>query len=220
MNQRARIYAAGAAGILAFILAQTFQELAYALWIPASRGAADDLRIMLLPIDRARALAILLTIIGLLVPYTALAIDRFKRAPLASVLGLIFIAVFVIAEIFPRSIELFVFARPGASLDHWIVVQEIEHGWFFVTLSAYFLASVAFAVATWRDTMRWHWLAPAAFTLNGVRLIGRMASMFAGQSWLDPLNGAAYYPVVLVVNAALFAWFVLQAVSSPTPSPP
>jgi hypothetical protein len=220
MNQRARLYAAGAAGILAFVLAQTFQEIAYALWIPASHGPADDLRIMLLTVDRVRALAILATILGLLVPYAALAIDRFRGAPLSSVLGLIFVAMFVVAEVLPRSIELFVFARGGASVDQWVQFQQIEHGWYFVIMSAYLLASIAFAVATWRGEGRWHWLAPAAFVLNALRLVGRLASTFAGQTWLDALNGAAYYPVVLVVNGALFAWFVLEAANSRTPSPP
>jgi hypothetical protein len=220
MNQRTRLFVAGAAGILAFVLAQTFQEIAYAFWIPASHGPADDLRIMLLAVDRVRAFAILATIVGLLVPYAALAIDRFRIAPLASVLGLVFVAMFVIAETLPRSIELFVFARGGASPDQWVVVQAIEHGWYFVIMIAYLLASVAFAVATWRGVGRWSWLAPGAFALNALRLVGRLASTFAGQTWLDALNGAAYYPVVLVVNGALFAWFVLEAVNSRTPSPP
>jgi hypothetical protein len=205
-------YRAGAAGILAFVLAQTFQELAYAFWIPASHGPADDLRIMHLPVDQLRAFLILATIIGLLIPYTALAINRFHKAPMASVLGLIGATVFVVAEALPRSIELFAITN----VDQLVMVQQIEHGWFFVTLTSYLLASVAWTVATWNDEPMWHWLAPAAFIINALRLTGRIASGFAGQTWLDALNGRAYYPAVLVVNGCLVAWFILQAMASRT----
>jgi len=150
---------------------------------------------------------ILATIVGLLIPYTALAINRFRVAPMTSVLGLIGVTVFVIAEAFPRSIDLFAVD----SVDRLATVRQIEHGWFFVTMTSYLLASIAWAVATWRDEARWHWLAPAAFAINALRLTGRIASTFAGQTWLDALNDQAYYPAVLVVNGLLFAWFVLQA---------
>jgi hypothetical protein len=206
-DDEARRYTAGAGGLLAFILAQTFQELAYRFWIPASHGPADDLRIIQLPIDRIRALLILATIVGLLIPYVALAINRFRAAPMASMLGLIGIVVFVIAEAFPRSIDLFV----ATDVDRYTMRLAIEHGWFFVTMISYLLASVAWAVATWRDEPRWHWLAPGAFALNALRLVGRIASTFGGLTWLDALNAQAYYPAVLVVNGMLVAWFVLQA---------
>ncbi len=207
LGETSRRYATGAAGILAFILAQTFQELAYRFWIPVSHGPSDDFRIMQLPVDKIRAALILATIIGLLLPYTALAINRFRSAPMSSVLGLIGVVVFVVAEAFPRSIELFAVT----SVDRLVTVQQIEHGWFFVTLTSYLLASIAWAVATWRDEARWHWLAPTAFGLNALRLVGRIASTFGGSTRLEALNDQAYYPAVLIINGLLFAWFVLQA---------
>jgi len=169
------MYTAGAVGILAFLVAQTFQEFAHWAWIP---------------------FAILATIIWLLVPYTALAITRFQQTPMAAVLGLICFIVFVLSEWVARN------------------VHDIDPGWHFVTMSSFLLASIAFAVATWRDTERWHWLAPAAFALNALRLSGRIASTFGGVTWLEPLNDSAYYPFVLAVNGPLLAWFVLKARAS------
>src|SRR5579862_4997155 len=127
------------------------------------------------------------TIVWLLVPYTALAITRFPTTPMAAVLGMIGFAFFVLSEAIARSTELF-----GAATD--------LRGWHFVTMTSYLLASLAFAVATWRDDARWHWLAPAAFAINILRLSGRIASTFGGVTWLDPLNDSAYYPFVLAVN--------------------
>jgi hypothetical protein len=169
------MYTAGAVGILAFVVAQTFQEFAHWPWIPY---------------------AILGTIIWLLVPYTALAITRFRETPMAAVLGLIFFTIFVISEWVARS------------------VQQVDPGWHFLTMSSFLLASIAFAVATWRDREPWHWLAPAAFALNALRLTGRIASTFGGVTWLEALNDSAYYPFVLAVNGPLLAWFVLKARSS------
>jgi hypothetical protein len=91
------------------------------------------------------------------------------------------------------------------------MLQQIEHGWFFVTMSSYLLGSVAFAVATWRNDTPWRWLAPAGFLLNALRLTGRIASTFGGQTWLASLNDSAYYPAVVVVNTLLLAWFILEA---------
>lgn len=172
-----KMYTAGAIGILAFVVAQTCQEFIKAAWIPY---------------------AILGTIVWLLVPYTALAITRFPKTPMAAVIGFVFFGFFVLTEAVARSTELF-----AAPTD--------LRGWHFVTMTSYLLASVSFAVATWRDEPRWHWLAPAALILNALRLCGRIASTFGGATWLDPLNDWAYYPFVLAVNGPLLAWFVLKA---------
>jgi hypothetical protein len=47
-------------------------------------------------------------------------------------------------------------------------------------------------------------------TLAGVKTL----APFAGQTWLDPLNNTAYYPVVLAVNGMLAAWFFHLAATS------
>jgi hypothetical protein len=146
--------------------------------------------------------AILGTIVWLLVPYTALAITRFSQTPMAAVMGMIFFTFFVLSEAVARGTELF-----GAATD--------LRGWHFVTMTSYLLASVSFGVATWRDEARWHWLAPAAFAVNVLRLSGRIASTFGGVTALDALNDSAYYAFVLAVNGPLFIWFYLKSRSTP-----
>lgn len=103
IEHRQRLYAAGAVGILAFIVAQTFQEL---------------------PIDKARSVAILATIIvG----------DAWAHAYLAATTD-------------PDRL---------AIVGRVTMLQQIEHGWFFVTMSSYLLGSVAFAVATRDNDAPW-----------------------------------------------------------------
>src|SRR5271157_2251194 len=85
--------------ILAFVCAQTFQELAYWLWIPAPHGLKDELQTYLLAVDQARALLVGGTILLLIVPYAVIALRYMKNAPMASLLGLIFGAAFIGFEI-------------------------------------------------------------------------------------------------------------------------
>jgi hypothetical protein len=73
---------------------------------------------------------------------------------------------------------------------------------------AHLLASICFLIATWRGVGRWSWLAPAAFGLNALRLLGRLLSTFAGQSWLDAFNGMPLHFILVVpINGMLAAWF-------------
>jgi hypothetical protein len=219
-----RLYMAAAMCVLLFVLGQAFQEIAYAAWIPASHGPADDLRIALLPVDRVRALILMATILGLLVSFVAIALGRFAVAPVASVFGLLFGTLFVVFEISTRSIEFFVVDQlwapafqaavsppeRDAILRNVTLWTDIVHGWYFPLLVSYLLASCAFAVSTWAPRRPWSWLAPAAFVLNALRLVGRLASTFGGQVWLDGFNDRWYFPAVLVINLLLLAWLVVE----------
>lgn len=60
----------------------------------------------------------------------------------------------------------------------------------------------------------WCSLAPLAFSLNALRLLGRLLSTFAGPSWLGALNDKAYFPVVLILNLLLVVWFFQLAKSA------
>jgi hypothetical protein len=100
--------------VLAFILAQTFQELAYRLWIPASHGSADDLQSYLLTVDQARAAMVGGTILLLVVPYVVIAFRYIETSPVTAVLGLIFGVAFVGFEITQRSIDFFVIGHQWA----------------------------------------------------------------------------------------------------------
>jgi hypothetical protein len=209
-----------------FLAAQTFQEIAYRFWIPPSHDAADDLLAYLRPVDEVRSLLILGSIVVLIVPFVAIFLRYRQRTPLASIIGLIFGAAFVGFELSHRSVDFFVigqqWARQFAStsgaghelvLHRFALWNEIVRGWYFPLMLSYLIASCAFAVATWTDLHRgkWYWLAPVAYVLNAVRLLGRILSTFAGQSWLNGLNDKLYFPIVFLINTLVMIWFVLLA---------
>lgn len=213
-----------------FLAAQGFQEVAYRFWIPASHSPQDDLLVYLLPIDKIRAILIMGTIVLLVVPFVVIGLRYRNHAPLASVLGVIFGAAFIGFELSHRSVDFFVIGQRWAhdlasasSAEGELILQrftfwnEIVKGWTFPLRLSYLLASCAFAVATWADRHRgrWYYLAPAAYILNALRLLGRMLSTFAGQKWLDGLNDKFYFPGVFIANALILIWFIVLAREEP-----
>jgi hypothetical protein len=226
MSQQEARYAAAGVCVVAFLAAQTFQHLAYWLWIPAIKNPQDELRSYLLRVDRVRALLVGGTILLLLVPYVVITLRYLEAAPVASVLGLIFGTGFVACEIAHRGVEFILvdmnwarrYARAAPAeqesiLRRFAVWNELTQAWYFPLLLAHLLASCSFLAATWTDADKgvWHGLAPAAFALNALRLLGRLAGMFAGVSWLNTLNGRLYFPSVLVINTLLALWFFYPA---------
>jgi hypothetical protein len=228
MPQQQRRYLLAALCILFFIAAQTFQEFAYRLWIPAAHGPEQELHTYLLPIDRARALLIMASIVSLIVPYVVIALRYRRIALFAAVLGLIFGAAFKGFELSTRSVDFFVVGQSwarafqagdtaaghAAILHRYVVWSDMVRGLYFPLMLSHLLASCAFAYAIWQEHDRWSRLASLAFMLNALRLLGRISSTFGGQLWLDPLNNTAYYPVVLVINGMLAAWFFHLAATS------
>jgi hypothetical protein len=75
------------------------------------------------------------------------------------------------------------------------------------------LSSCSFAFALWKDRLRnrWYWLATLAFSLNALRLVGRLLSTFASQKWLDGFNNSLYFPAVLIITSLLTTWFFFMA---------
>jgi len=228
-----RHYFAAGLCVLFFLFVQTFQEIAYVRWIPASHGPQDDLAIYLLRIDQARALLLMGSILPLVVVYSAIALRYRKVAPLASVLGLLFGAAFVGFEIIARSSDFFVVgqnwarqfhaaassAERDAILQRFALWNELVHGWYFPQMLSYLLASCLFAFAIVRGGGPWHRLAALAFVLNALRLLGRILATFAGQSWLSGLNDKLYFPGVFVINVLLMLWlFRLSAEEAAEPA--
>jgi hypothetical protein len=226
MSEQEARYAAAGVCVVAFLAAQTFQHLAYWLWIPAIKHPQDELRSYLLRVDRVRALLVGGTILLLLVPYVVVSLRYFETAPVASVLGLIFGAGFVACEIAHRGVEFVLVGTNWARryvraaeaerepiLRRYAVWNELTQAWYFPLLLAHLLASCSFLAATWTDLGKgvWHALAPAAFALNSLRLVGRMTGMFAEMSWLNALNNRLYFPSVLVINTLLATWFFYLA---------
>jgi hypothetical protein len=224
-------YRLAALCVFSFLAAQTFQELAYHFWIPVSHGPEDDLRMYPLPVDRARAILIFLGIVALIVPFVVIALRYFRMAPLASVLGAIFGTAFIGFEISERSVDFFFvgehlateFANASSGAGRELVVQRfsawigIVHAWYLPLMLCFLGASCCFAFATWSERKRggWYYLAPIAFAINAVRLLGRILSTYLGQHWLDGLNGQLYFPIVFSVHLLLFLWFLALAREKP-----
>lgn len=225
LNSRKYEVAAGIC-VLCFLLAQTFQELSYRFWIPESHSPVDDLNAYLLPVDQVRALLVGGSILLLTVPFVVIALRYHNVTPIASTLGLIFGSAFVGLEIVHRSLDFFVVGKQWAHqlqnatggerdsiLQHFSLWNEVVQGWYFPLMLSYLLASICFAAATASDRARgvWYWLAPVGFSLNALRLLGRMLSSFGGQHWLDGFNGKLYFPAVFVINGLLATWFFYLA---------
>ena len=80
---------------------------------------------------------------------------------------------------------------------------------YFVLLAGHLLASTCFAIATW-DGDRWNRIVAVAFIANAVRLAGRIAEGYLGQSWLDAVNNAVYFPAVAIIFGTLTVWLWKQ----------
>jgi hypothetical protein len=225
MTEELRYQVAGLC-VLAFLAAQVFQEVAYRFLIPAAQKPEEELANYLRPADRLRAILVGGSILLLVVPYITIALRYRAQAPVASVLGLVFGLAFVGCEIAHRSLEFFLVGDRWASrlsqasdseratiLDRFAAWGDISRAWYFPLLLAHFLASCCFlaAMSAEGESLRWQALGPAAFALNAIRLVGRLASMFAGQKWLDALNHRLYFPAVVVINALLASWFFALA---------
>jgi hypothetical protein len=226
MNERFR-YLLAAGCLLLFLATQTFQEIAYRFWIPVSHSPQGDLMVYLLPVERTRAILLMVGIMALLVPFVVIARRCFGVAPVASTCGLIFGAAFICFELSQRGVDFSMvgqtwavqFAQTNsgpereAILGRFELWNEMVKGWYFPLLLTYLFFSLSFAIATWKDSAanRWLRLAPAAFVVNAVRLIGRLLSSYAGQKWLDGFNGPLYFPTVLTYGLLLEAWFFLLA---------
>jgi hypothetical protein len=214
-------YLAAGVCVLFFLLAQTFQEIAYWRWIPASQNAEQDLLTYLMPVDKIRAYLVMSSILSLLVAYVVVALRYYRIAPVLSVLGLIFGTAFVGFEVSAHSFEIFVIgqrwaqqfhasadaAERGLILGRFVAWTEAVRGWYFPQMLSHLLAALLFGLATMKDRESWRRLATLAFFLNALRLLGRLLSTYGGQTGLAGLNDKFYYPAVALINAMVAVWF-------------
>lgn len=215
-------YLAASFALFCFIAAQAFQSVALTYWIPAGQSPQENLTLYLLPINELRAALVGIGILLLAIPYLVTALQYFPIDPIFSLLGFVSGTGFIAAEIAQRSIDFFLVARwaremgstsaisQDVLLQRYELWNDITTAWYFPLLLAHLVASCCFFRVTWIDWDRgvWFRLAPCAFFLNALRLVARMLSMFAGQTWLDSLNKTLYSPLVCIVNVLLIAWFL------------
>jgi hypothetical protein len=79
-------------------------------------------------------------------------------------------------------------------------------GWYFVLLMANLAGSSCFLWAAWDRDNRWNVALCLVLALNCVRLVGRLAEGYAGQTWLAPVNATAYFPLTLMLFGTLSLW--------------
>jgi hypothetical protein len=206
-----------------YVIAQVIQEAALRYGINDAATGEKGILQRLLPLDQFRLVAILLSFFAILVAFAAVALRRVRRSPAASVLGFTFSFLFVTAEVSTRSIDLFLVSKKWAMEYHSATspaIQQLIAGriqlwqqsvgaFYFVLLAGHLLASTCFAIATW-DDCRWNRIVAVAFILNALRLTSRIAEGYLGQSWLDPVNNAVYFPAVALIFGTLTAWLWKQ----------
>ncbi len=226
MTLTARHYQLAGAGLCVFMAAQVFQALCFLFWFPEAQSAAEDFAVRLGGLDRSRALAVLFGIVALTVTYAVIAMDRFAKAPLASLLGFAFTMIFVVFELLHRGLDFVMVSQQWAGAfatatdagERALLTQRHEF-WGSFTGAIYFplvlsglIAWTCFAIATWNAGQGWLRLASIAFTLNAFRTLGRLLGNYTGVTWFDFLDSFALYLVlVFLVHGMLATWLFLKA---------
>jgi hypothetical protein len=219
----ARFLALGAAAAALYVAAQVFQAWAFRYGLPAGSGIEAEVATRLLPLDRARQLAVFASLAAIPAAYAALALATARRAPGAALVGLIGGVAFSILETAYRSIDLFAghawaqeFAAAGdpalraALAERFALFDEVVAALYLPLLLAHAAASFAFAAAAWSPARRDRALA-AGWLANGARATLRTLQMHGGVVALAPINAALYLPVSLATYGLLALWLARAA---------
>ncbi len=153
----------GAAASALYVGAQLFQAWAFRWGLPEGPGIAAEVATRLLPLDRARQLAVFASLAAIPLAYAALALATARRRPGAALVGLLCGTVFATLETAYRSIDLFAggaWAREFAATSdpapihaalagRFALFDEAVAALYLPLLLAHAAASFAFAVAVW-----------------------------------------------------------------------
>lgn len=224
MQLTAKHFRLAAAALCVFVAVQIFQALCFIFWFPETQAAAEDYAVRIGWLDRTRALAVLFGIAGLAVTYAVFALDRFAKAPLASLLAFTFCMFFVVFEFLHRGVDFVMVSQQWANAYAAEpalrgVLAERHEFWNSFTSAIYFplmlsglLAWTCFAIATWKAGSGWMRLASIAFAINALRTLGRLLGSYTGIGWFDFLNGLTVYLIfVFLINTMLVAWLFKRA---------
>lgn len=226
MRLEAKHFHLAGACICISLVAQAFQALCILLWFPETQTAAADYAVRLGWLDRARALAVLFGILASAAAFGVIALDRFAKAPLASLLGFTFITFYIVIELLHRGLDFamvsqqwageFLATSDPAVRDMLTLRHEF---WGSFTSATYFplllsglIARTCFAIATWNAGPGWLRLASIAFAITALRTFGRLLGSYSGVAWLDFLGGFTLYLVlVFLTNGMLAVWLFKRA---------
>ena len=226
MQLSARHFRLAGTGLCVFMAAQVFQALCFIFWFPETQAAAEDFAVRMGWLDKTRALAVLFSIVALAVTYAVFALDRFAKAPLASLLAFTFTMFFVVFELLHRGLDFVMvsqqWAGAFASATDPAVRDDLAQRhefWGSFTNAIYLplmlsglVAWICFAIATWNAGSGWMKLASIAFTLNALRTLGRLLGNYTGVGWFDFLDSFTLYLVlVFLINGMLAVWLFRRA---------
>jgi hypothetical protein len=211
---------AGACAFL-YVSAQAFQEIVFDLYGDHEENFEASIHQRLNGADQARALILLISFFGLLVVFSAITMRCSRRTPGPSVFGLVCGCLWITAELFYRTVDLFLvtkvwtseYQRIGTGSQQTVIGQWIHNwdqfvwAWYFVLLAAFFVSSISLGLAV-RGTQRTDNIMSILFFANGVLMLGRLLAEYAGQSWLSVFNNAFYFPVTVAVFGFLGFWLM------------
>ena len=209
-----------------YVAGQLFQEIVFHLGLnDAASGEAEILQ-RLTFLDQFRAVVLLLgfSFIPILAAYAGVALRRYSHQPAASLLGFTFSLLFVGSEAGVRSIDLFLVSKKWAAAYQATVDATIRAGiagqiqtwddavgaFYYALLGAHLLSSLCFAIATWDPENFWDRAVSLGFVATTVECASRLAEGYLGQTWLDGVNHAAYFPIVLLNFGTLAVWLWRQ----------
>jgi hypothetical protein len=205
-----------------YIIAQLLQEIVFHLGLNDSAFGEAEILQRLTFLDQFRAVALLLgfSFIPILTAYAGVALRCFFLRPAASLLGFAFAVLFVGSEAGVRSIDLFLVSKKwaaayqataDATIRAGIAVQiqmweDAVGAYYYALLGAHLLSSLCFAIAAWDRDSHWNRALTLGFAATALECTSRLAEGYLGQTWLDGLNHAAYFPIVLLNFGILAVW--------------
>ena len=208
-----------------YVAAQLAQQVVFHFVLPDAPDAAAEIARRLLLSDRVRQGVVLASLFLVPIAYAALASARWRFAPGAVIVGLLFGLLFATLESAYRSIDLltvggwaaeFVATTDPVQRDTLLGRFRLWDGavgaLYLPLLAAHALSSAAFAVAVCAGKPdRWDRILAIALGANALRGLLRTLQMHAGIAALGPLNATLYLPVTLLTYGMLSAWLVRAA---------
>lgn len=213
-----------------YVMAQLLQEIVFHLGLNDSAFGEAEILQRLTFLDQFRSVALLLgfSFIPILTAYAGVTLRCFFLRPAASLLGFAFSVLFVGSEAGVRSIDLFLVTKRWAAaypansdptiragiagqIQTW---DDAVGAYYYALLGAHLLSSLCFAIATWDRDSRWNRALALGFSATTLECTSRLAEGYLGQTWLDGLNHAAYFPIVLLNFGILAVWLWRQGGST------
>ncbi|WP_049620591.1 hypothetical protein [Frateuria defendens] len=209
--------AAAALVALAYVAIQSFQWFVFAR-LPPADVPAQALMQGPLPLNVARAVAMLLAFPGLAYLFLVVCGLVHRRRPALAVAAFLGFFVFCLLEVQLRSVELFYVylelpARYQAAasaagqarvLAAQAAFQSVQHALYFPLGLSWLIASTLVCLGL--GGHRLDGLAQWAFGLNAVRLLLRMLDAYVLGPRFDALYEALYLPLVFLTFLPLAAW--------------